>query len=329
MRRVIYAVLMIGLLLPSLLLAQDPIATEEPVDPNSLSGLPSVEVPAEGETVDPAAIAQPTSPIEAEALPILINARTDLELLATQTLGGDRPIGWSGSIDVNNPQLPLLMRLDLELLAGTLLGIDQRPAGWFGAVGSTQIAVSRDIRHDLELLADTVIQPNVRPPGWAGGDPLMRCDRAVQALVNLLERGGSFQIQVDLNDPNFCQLAEVQASRFAEQGQVNAVSANTSGGAQAVAPGSIQITTNFAVAFLDRNARQPVGTVPQGTVIQPVARSYAQFSRMMLIRGDGFEAFIQYDSSSIDEAAYRALPDVNTTGFSPSCIASWCTGGAG
>ncbi|MBZ0283922.1 MAG: hypothetical protein K8L97_24500 [Anaerolineae bacterium] len=323
MRRTLYALLMIGLLLPALLMAQDtPLATEEPsvITGGEIIGDEAVQ------PIPPPPASQPVSIIDPQALPILINVRTDMELLANQALNNQRPVGWSGSIDVNDIQLPILMRLDLELLAGTILGADQRPDGWFGAVASTQYAISRDIRHDLELLADGVNSPNVRPPGWAGGDPLMRCDRSVQALVTLLERSGTFQLQIDLNALDFCQQAEVEASRFAEQGQANAA-ALAGAASSAPAAGSVQIDSPFAVAFLDRNARQPTGTVPQGEVITPVARSYTQFSRMMLIRGNGFDVFIDYRDSSITEDAFNALPDINSITTPSGCGAAWCTGG--
>lgn len=323
MRRTLYALLVVGLLLPTLLMAQEtPLATEEPdvITGGEVIGDQTVQ------PIPPPPESQPVSVIDPAALPILINVRTDLELLANQALNNQRPVGWSGSLDVNDIQLPILMRLDLELLAGTVLGIDQRPDGWFGAVASTQYAISRDIRHDLELLADVVNTPNIRPPGWAGGDPLLRCNRSTQALVTLLERSGTFQLQIDLNAPDFCHQAEVEASRFAEQGQANAAAL---AGVEGAAPpaGSIQIDSPFAVAFLDRNARQPTGTVPQGEVITPVARSYTQFSRMMLIRGNGFDVFIDYRDSSITEDAFNALPDINSITTPPTCAAEWCTGG--
>ncbi|MBL8154272.1 MAG: hypothetical protein JNM70_08825 [Anaerolineae bacterium] len=261
------------------------------------------------------------SPIDPDALPILINARTDLELLVNQTLGSERPVGWSGSLDVTTPDLPLLIRLDLELLAGTLIGQVERPAGWFGAVGSTPVAIARDIRHDLELLADAVNGPNIRPPGWAGSDPLMRCSRATQALVNWLESQGGFTLTASINDPDFCQKAELEASLYVEAQLAPAASSDGQ-----AASGPVTIDSPFAVAFLDRFARQPVGSIPLGTSIEPVARSYTEFSRMMLVRGDGFEVFMDWDGSTLTEAQFRALPDVNSIASATDCAAEWCTG---
>ncbi|MBL8164432.1 MAG: hypothetical protein JNJ61_20760 [Anaerolineae bacterium] len=315
MRRAIVALLLISLLTLTTL-AQEPVTTPEAAVPPGAEATPEVAVTPE---------AAPVSPIAPEAIPVLINARTDLELLANQVLNAERPVGWSGSVDTNDIQLPILIRLDLELLAGTILGPDQRPPGWFGAVPSTTYAIARDIRHDLETLADAVNPPNVRPPGWAGGDPLMRCSRSVQMLVTVLERSGRFTLQVDLNDPNFCLAAELQASQFAES-NLNALTqpaATTSSGLPA---GSLQIDSEFAVAFLTRFGSRQVGAIPLGTVISPVARSTAQFSRMMLVRGDGFEVFLDYRDTTIDEAGFMALPDVDTITSAPVCRASWCLG---
>jgi hypothetical protein len=115
-------------------------------------------------------VATPTPVIGVE-MPILLSARSDLDLLATTLLPEGRPIGWSGSSDSTDPQLALLIRLDLELLVGSVMGADQRPSGWFGAVPSTPYAIARDIRHDLELLADQMVGPTAS--GWLGGDPIM------------------------------------------------------------------------------------------------------------------------------------------------------------
>lgn len=261
------------------------------------------------------------SPIDPDALPILINARTDLELLVNQTLGGERPVGWSGSLDVTTPELPLLIRLDLELLSGALIGQVERPAGWFGAVGSTPVAIARDIRHDLELLADAVNGPNIRPPGWAGSDPLMRCSRATQALVNWLESRDGFTLTASVNDPDFCSKAELEAALYVEAQLAPAAS-----GAGQTANAPVTIDSPFAVAFLDRFARQPVGSIPPGTTVEPVARSYTQYSRMMLVRGDGFEVFIDWDGSTLTEAQFKALPDVDSIASATDCLAEWCTG---
>mgnify|MGYP005842313807 FL=1 len=324
MRRTVMLILCVCLIAPALLAAQEappPAATPDPLaQPGDLAA-PDEAAPL------PAEPAPPSSPIPADALPVLINARTDLELLAIQYLGSERPPGWSGNLDIGNPQLPLYIRLDLELLAGTLIRPDQRPPGWFGAVPSTSYAIARDIRHDLELLADALGQPNIRPLGWTGDDPLMRCERPVQALVQLLERTGAFVLTADPALSNFCQQAGIQASQFAETALLNSQNparALVASPGQPEAPTGQQVSTNFAVAFLDRFGSQQVGTIPLGEPVTPTARSYRQFSKMVLVRGAGFEVFADYETIGLSADQFAALPDVDSLGANPTCSAAWC-----
>jgi hypothetical protein len=329
------AILTIGLLTLSLAAAsaQDqPVATEEAQAPSApiptqeilqpTAPLPTAVAP---EAVAPAEPTVPPAPVINEGTTILINARSDVELLANDRLGTQRPAGWSGSIDVNDPQLAILIRLDLEVLAGELLGADVRPPGWFGAVPSTAFAIARDIRHDLELLADTTLQPNVRPPGWAGDKPIYRCDRATQTLVNVLERGGVFQLALDPLAPDYCQRAAVEASRFAEANLLsNPAPGSAPGSASAPAAGSVAVNNNFTAAFLDLNARQRVGLIPNGETFTPVARSANPFSNMMLVRGNGFEVYVDYATTSVTTEEFQALPTVETVPPNPACTAAWC-----
>ncbi len=264
------------------------------------------------------------SPISSDALPILINARTDLEILVTSQLGSERPVGWSGSLDITNPQLALLIRLDLEVLAARLLSADQRPVGWFGAVSSTPNAIARDIRHDLELLADQVVQQGVRPPGWAGDSPIMRCDRSTQNLVQLLRITAQFVVTADPSNLDYCQQVMIQASQFTEA-QILNPSAGTVSVISGDAPaGSITANGGFTIAFLDRNARQSVGVVPVGEALVPVARSYAQFSNMLLVRGANFEVFVDYTTTTLTQEQFQALGDVNSLTPTTACNADWC-----
>jgi hypothetical protein len=262
----------------------------------------------------------------APEIPVLVSARSDIELLADDQIGIDRPLGWSGSLDIEDPQLAILMRLDLELLAGELLGPDRRPVGWFGAVPSTSLSIARDIRHDLELLADTVIGQGVRPEGWIGDDPLMRCNRATQTLVNLLERGGVFVLQLNLEDPNYCTAVEIQATKFTE---VNLLSnPDVSGGdlfSAYKSSGPYTISSGFAVGFMDRFTAQRAGVIPNGTGFTPLGRSYAQFSNMMLIQGDGFTVFVDYQFTTVTADEFEVLPDVSALTATTFCTAKWCT----
>lgn len=293
--------------------------------------LPALAAAQQETPPQPETTPEPSAPAEAptlfgEALPILVNARSDLELLVVAVQQNvTRPEGWNGSLNVTDPQLPLLIRLDLELLAGLRLGQATRPPGWFGIVQSTTFALARDIRHDLELLADSLLGAGVRPEGWSGGQALWRCTRATQTLVNMLERGGVFTLTADPNAPDFCQQAELEASRFTE---INLLSDPTAPiFAPQAQPGlvsAVSIDTNFAVAFLDKSAALSLGTVPFGTPVVPLARSFAQFSRMMLISGENFVVFVDYIDTTLTEDEFRALPNVDELDVETFCGARWC-----
>lgn len=335
MKRLLLLLIMVGLLITQAVLAQEsePTAESSADQPLQPVIVPTIAVPTEA---DPAPV-EPVSPIDSVILLILINARTDLEILATQQQGSTRPPGWSGSLDINNPQLPILIRLDLELLMATALGVGNVPVGWFGPVPSTSFAIARDIRHDLELLADVVIQPSVRPPGWAGDDPLMRCDRSTQNLVTLLARNGLFVPSADPAHPDYCQLVVTEIGQFTE---VNLLNSSTSlqadtqepestdaGGGNATssaATGSAVALSGIGLAFLDRYATQRVGTIPASVRFEPVGRSLVQFSRMTLVRGDNFEVFVDYKTTGISDQVFSTLPNVNNVGINTFCEASWC-----
>lgn len=278
-----------------------------------------------GEPVEPeSGTAAPVN----EALILLVDARTDLETLATSTVGITRPAGWSGSLDVTDPTLPLLVRFDLELLAEAVLGAGNRPAGWFGSVASTPYALARDVRHDIELLADAALGKGTRPTGWVGtkGNTLLLCDRATQTLVNLLQRGGVFTLTIDPADPDFCLKAALEASTFSELTLLSSPADRPifSAGVQSTLAGAHSIDTDFAVAFLDKGAALSVGVIPKGEPITPVARSTAQFSRMTLVQGTDFLVFVDYRDTTLTEEQFEALPDAGTIETQPFCSASWC-----
>lgn len=273
----------------------------------------------------PEPTAEPLSLNATQALPILVSARGDLELLASDYYGSsDRPAGWSGSLDVTNPQLPILTRLDLEILADLILADKGgRPQDWFGVVASSPLAIARDIRHDLELLATAHVgAPGIRPAGWKGDDPLMACSRATQALLPVLLRSGAV-ISVDFNQPDACRQAELQASVYVEtqiiQPSVTAARTQTSGMAEPYI-----VNSEFVVAFLDRTARQRAGVIPNGTGFRPMARSYTSFSNMMLVRGEDFSVFVDYMYTTVTQEEFAALPNVDSTGGSTACNAVWC-----
>jgi hypothetical protein len=306
-------------------------------DPEPVPPIEPLAVPGESEEIDEGEIIEEdlTALLTDGSVEILIPARLDLELLAGMARPQGRPEGWSGSTDIDNPQYALLLRLDLELLAGGIMGANSRPDGWFGVVASTPYAVARDIRHDLELLADRVFESSTdRPAEWAGGEPLLRCDRTTQAVVRFLELNGVFNLQADRTaEPGaFCRQAAVEVSLFMELNYLASPVAGRSLLEPAIAEagvattGEVSINSTFAVAFFDRNAARRAGVFPVGAPLQPVARSYVQFSNMMLVRGDGFELFVDYQFTTVTRDEFRALPDIDTIEYQPGCTVEWCAG---
>lgn len=324
-RILILALLLVGVW--SAAAQEVPLPTALPDQTTSVPTLPPAEAPTLAPTVIPPTAIPPTAQAalgveQTEALPVLISARADLELLATTAIGSaQRPVGWSGSIDVTDPQLPLLIRLDLEILAGAVMGADKRPDGWFGVVASVPLAIARDIRHDLELLADVVVGAvGLRPAGWKGDDPMMRCSRATQSLFTMLRDRG-LTISVDFSQPNYCATAEVAASRYVEREILQPQVVVASVANQNRYP--YRVDNPFVVAFLDRKATRKIGVLPISTGFTPVARSTVEFSNMMLVRGDNFTVFVDYTTTQLTEADFLALPDVGGTAIT-DCQAEWC-----
>ncbi|MEO1289011.1 MAG: hypothetical protein AAFV93_14695, partial [Chloroflexota bacterium] len=224
--------------------------------------------------------------------------------------------------DIENPQLPVFIRLDLEVLAAGIYGIENRPDDWFGAVRSTQDAIARDIRHDLELLADDVFG-NSRPTDWVGGLPIARCDRSTQALAVLLERNGLYSITSNPESPTYCQDVTTELSSFTE---VNLLSTSpvSVGPSGVEVPADVTIETTIAVAFYNTSATRRAGVVPSGTGIEPIARSYLGFSNMTLIRGTDFLLFVEWQNTSLTQAEWRELPDVADLEVETTCTTDWC-----
>ncbi len=278
-------------------------------------GAPPVEIPEETPEV-----ATP-EPLPDDIL-LLIDARLDLENLATETIGAERPELWSGTLDTDDPQFALLVRFDLELLTGRLLGAETRPDGWFGVVASSPYYIARDIRHDLELLAETAM--DMRPSGWIGGDPLMRCDRAAQALVTfIIETNALFTLQADRTAPDFCQQVTNEVTQFVEVNYLSRPEELAAG--LPVAPaGAVTVDNRFGVLFVDRGASTRLGVLPEGSTVEPLGRSYAQFSNMMLVSGEGFAGFIDYQFTTLTVNEFNALPDVESVEIEPFCSANWC-----
>jgi len=320
-------ILMLAILLLSLsvVTAQDnPAVTEEPnVVPVDSSA--TVTDPVEETTTEESApSAQPPS-LFGDALSELISLRNDLELLATAVQGTVRPDGWSGNLDVTNPQLPLLIRLDMELLLADTLGFDA-PAGWFGTAFSEAVYQARDMRHDIELLADALLGDGQRPDGWDGmTNPLWACDRSTQTLVNMLAQGDFYVAIADPADPNYCQILELLVVDYVQKNlfTIDTTESYFTAAVRTTLPGSVAVNTDFAVGFFDISATQRAAVIPNGTVITPIGRNAAnEFSRMVLFEGDGFLLFAEYTFTSLTEEEFETLPAapaVQTT-----CTADWC-----
>lgn len=321
MSRVISLLLVVFVLLAAATAQAQQTATPAP--------LPTVEP-----TIAPAFDSSQLSAAQMEALPILTRARGDLEVLADLYFGGSdaRPEGWERTLELSNPQIAVLLRLNLEILAGTIFGAEMRPPGWFGIVTSTPQAIARDLRHDLELVADHIMTVStIRPAGWAGDDPVMRCDRTTQALVTLITRAGFALPTLDFSQPAACEQLTRAAVVYAER-EIIAPGSDAAPPADAQTTGAMgssgaylpqRAETAFVVAFLDRNARQRVGVLPVGTGFRTLSRSSTEFSRMMLIAGEGFQVWVDSSTTSVPRETFLLLPITETDGGT-SCTADWC-----
>lgn len=260
---------------------------------------------------------------------ILLAARNDLEILANATVGStNRPDGWSGSYAINDPDMALKARLDLETLANQIL--PQRPPNWFGARATSGYSIARDIRHDLELLADQAVAPSIRPPNWIGDDPIMRCSRSTQALALLLISRSLYTPTASPASPTYCFDLESEISVYTEVNLLDIIPTPTplpgegESGDDPDTPAAVSIVGENAQTYLDRGATTRAGVVPAGTPIEPIARSYAQFSRMTLVRGDDFLLFVDYQDTTLALEEFEALNNVNTLDATPFCNADWC-----
>jgi hypothetical protein len=92
----------------------------------------------------------------------------------------------------------------------------------------------------------------------------------------------------------------------------------------AAPPGSARVTGALALGFLNRYATEHTGLIPVGTPVTPVARSFTEFSRMMLERGDGFELFVDHRDTTVTDAEFAVLPNVDGVQANTHCDATWC-----
>lgn len=322
-------------------ITQDPA---QPISPPATSPTPTQEVlfdlteePFEEATEVVVAATATPAPLQ-EGAAILAAARNDVETMASDFIGFDRPDGWSGALDINNSELALLIRLDLELLARQVYG-DTRPEDWFGAISSTQLAIAQDIRHDIEVVANTIYGMGERPLSWAGDDPLLSCDRNTRTLVELLEKSPDYsRPALNQDAPDYCERLATEISQYTEvnllpenvQALIPSIASNvdpnalTSTRSTAPITGNVTIDTRFGVGFLDRSAAFKVGVIPEGELVVPIARSYTQFSNMLLIRGVGFVLFVDYLDTTLTREQFRDLPDVDVAGQETFCDPDWC-----
>jgi len=300
-----------------------PVATEETIDPVAATATALAITVNNAPTVAPVVpTADPDASFTPEIQELLVSARLDLELIADERMDTDRPVGWSGSLDIEDRQLPVLVRLDLELLAAVVYGAETRPDDWFGAVNSTHEAIARDIRHDLEILADDIYGGPGRPIDWAGAEPIYRCDRSTQALVELIERNDLYTLTANPGDRDYCEQVAIEISRYVE---VNLLSESINIGAGGISiPPDVTIQTEFAVAFFNRSASLRAGVVPPGTGVIPVARSYQTFSNMTLVQGEGFVVFVEWQNLNLTQDQWENLPDESGIEYETSCTADWC-----
>ena len=118
----------------------------------------------------------------------LLQARTDLEQLANEFLGGGaRPETWTFNTDLESDTVVVDLWFDNEQLADSIFGQGQRPPEWFGATSRNPELIARNMRHDLEISADTVYGEETRPESWNGAPAIYRCDRTIQNLGRLLQ----------------------------------------------------------------------------------------------------------------------------------------------
>lgn len=273
-----------------------------------------IEIPAE-----PTPVPAPATP---STLQLLISSRLDIETLAGLTLGAQRPEGWSGNTNSADPDLALSIRLDLELLAYALNG-DERLDGWFGIVPSSDFAIARDIRHDLELLADHA-ELIPRPTSWAGAPTTLTCDRSTQALVSYLQHATNFILIADYESPTYCDDIAREAAVYAEQFIASTAPQDFGEDGPITTTSDPRITGSTASGYIDLAATVRGGILPRGERFEIVARQSGDHATLMLIRGVGFELFVDYRDTNVPQSQFLTVRTVAGMRVDPRCVASWC-----
>jgi hypothetical protein len=135
----------------------------------------------------------------------IFDTRADLELLADAQLGeGIRPDGWTGNVDTASPSVLGDLWYDNELLADALFGAGLRPDDWAGATVASAALISRNVRHDLELSADEFYGIGQRPETWRGAAAVLRCERSLQNVLEMLNRFYRITSQTPDSALNYC-----------------------------------------------------------------------------------------------------------------------------
>jgi hypothetical protein len=140
----------------------------------------------------------------------LLDARTDLEVLANTVLGeGVRPPTWTFNTRTDSLTFLADLWFDNEQLADAVFGQGARHPEWIGATSQDATIVARNVRHDLELAADKLFGPRERPEEWHGAPKIYACTRTLQNLGQLLR--AIYSIQLETPDQVFDYCATISA----------------------------------------------------------------------------------------------------------------------
>ncbi len=141
----------------------------------------------------------------------LLEARSDLELLANEALGeGVRPETWTFNTELQSETIVIDLWFDNEQLADLIFGVGSRPAGWFGATSTDPILIARNTRHDMELSADDVFGERTRPDAWNGSNPIFTCNRTLQNVVRLLDVYYGNRANTPQSAFNYCEAISLE-----------------------------------------------------------------------------------------------------------------------
>jgi hypothetical protein len=145
----------------------------------------------------------------------LFDTRVDLEVTADAVFGVERPTGWTGNIDVNTLGFVIDLWVDNEILADSIFGAGVRPTGWLGAgVGApSTVTLARNVRGDLELSADAFFGPGVRPAEWRGAAPIVRCGRALQNTLTMLDRFYGIRTTTPESSLDYCRAVLIEVEQ--------------------------------------------------------------------------------------------------------------------